>query len=404
MKTLTTAISTAFLLFSCQSNTVDSLSPGRYRAELKVQNDQVLPFVFQVNSAQSVTFKNGDEEIITTEVSYVNDSVKIQLPVFEGYIKARMTKNRLTGYFITEEKDRRQAFEAKISDAPRFSLKEGATVDVSGIWEVKFTNPDGLTYPAMGIFEQDGGLVKGTFRTNTGDYRFLEGAVSGSVLELSVFDSAHAFLFQASIQEGRMIGVFYSGNHYKETFIAHRNDNFTLDDPESLTFLKEGYDDFEFSFPDVNGEMVSLADDRFKNKVVVVQLMGTWCPNCLDESKFLTSFYESYQSKGLEIVALSFEYVKTKAKAFANLERLKNNLNITYPLLLAQYGSTDKNLAQEKLPMLNKVWSYPTTIVLGRDHQVRKIHTGYNGPATGQVYLDFVDDFTTFIETLLAEN
>jgi peroxiredoxin len=211
-------------------------------------------------------------------------------------------------------------------------------------------------------------------------------------------------LFQASIQEGRMIGVFYSGNHYKETFIAHRNDNFTLDDPESLTFLKEGYDDFEFSFPDVNGEMVSLADDRFKNKVVVVQLMGTWCPNCLDESKFLTSFYESYQSKGLEIVALSFEYVKTKAKAFANLERLKNNLNITYPLLLAQYGSTDKNLAQEKLPMLNKVWSYPTTIVLGRDHQVRKIHTGYNGPATGQVYLDFVDDFTTFIETLLAEN
>ena len=150
--------------------------------------------------------------------------------------------------------------------------------------------------------------------------------------------------------------------------------------------------------------MVSLEDERFNNKVVIVQLMGTWCPNCLDESKFLTSFYESYRSKGLEIVALTFEYVKTVEKANANLDRLKANLNIAYPLLLAQYGSTDKDLAQEKLPMLNKVWSYPTTIILDRNHQVKKIHTGYNGPATGQVYTDFVEEFTAFIDTLLAEN
>lgn len=404
MKTFYKLSFVALLCMSCISQTPSSLSPGRYRAELTVKDGQILPFIFEVNTPQSVTFINGEEKITTTEISYHNDTVRIQLPVFEGYLKATMTEDHLEGHFVTEGKERQQAFKAERTDEPRFKVEEKPLVDVSGVWEVKFTDPDGETYPAMGIFEQKGVIVNGTFRTNTGDYRFLEGAVKGNLLELSVFDAAHAFLFQASVREDQMVGVFYSGDHYKETFIAHRNADFNLEDPEKLTYLKEGFDQFGFAFPDSQGKMVSLEDERFNNKVVIVQLMGTWCPNCLDESKFLTSFYESYRSKGLEIVALTFEYVKTVEKANANLDRLKANLNIAYPLLLAQYGSTDKDLAQEKLPMLNKVWSYPTTIILNRNHQVKKIHTGYNGPATGQVYTDFVEEFTVFIDTLLAEN
>ncbi len=404
MKTFYKLSFVALLCMSCTPQAPNSLSPGRYRAELTVKDGQILPFIFEVNTPQSVTFINGEEKITTTEISYQNDTVRIQLPVFEGYLKATMTEDHLEGHFVTEGKDRQQAFKAERTDEPRFKVEEKPLVDVSGVWEAKFTDPDGETYPAMGIFEQKGVVVNGTFRTNTGDYRFLEGAVKGNLLELSVFDAAHAFLFQASVRGDQMVGVFYSGDHYKETFIAQRNADFTLEDPERLTYLKEGFDQFGFSFPDSQGKMVSLEDERFNNKVVIVQLMGTWCPNCLDESKFLTSFYESYRSKGLEIVALTFEYVKTVEKANANLDRLKANLNIAYPLLLAQYGSTDKDLAQEKLPMLNKVWSYPTTIILDRNHQVKKIHTGYNGPATGQVYTDFVEEFTAFIDTLLAEN
>ena len=368
-----------------------------------VQDGQQLPFVFEVKSPTSISIINGDESITTTEITYFNDSVRIQLPVFEGYFKAALSKSRLEGLFITEGKDRQQQFYAERSEATRFPLTEAPAFDVTGIWEITFTEPDGNTYPAMGVFDQTDAIVKGTIRTNTGDYRFLEGAVVGKTLELSVFDSAHAFLFKASLSAGQMQGVFYSGNHYKETFEGYRNANFELADPEQLTYLKEGYASFEFEFPDESGRMVNLSDERFKEKVVIVQLMGTWCPNCLDESKFLSSFYKTYQEKGLEVVALTFEYVKTVEKANANLERLKTSLDISYPLLLAQYGSTDKVLAQEKLPMLNKVWSYPTTIVLDRNHQVRKIHTGYNGPATGQVYIDFVADFTAFVEQLLDE-
>ena len=391
------------LLSSCGSESNERLSLGRYRAKLLVQDGQQLPFVFEVKSPTSISIINGDESITTTEITYFNDSVRIQLPVFEGYFKAALSKSRLEGLFITEGKDRQQQFYAERSEATRFPLTEAPAFDVTGIWEITFTEPDGNTYPAMGVFDQTDAIVKGTIRTNTGDYRFLEGAVVGKTLELSVFDSAHAFLFKASLSAGQMQGVFYSGNHYKETFEGYRNANFELADPEQLTYLKEGYESFEFEFPDESGRMVNLSDERFKDKVVIVQLMGTWCPNCLDESKFLSSFYKTYQEKGLEVVALTFEYVKTVEKANANLKRLKTSLDISYPLLLAQYGSTDKVLAQEKLPMLNKVWSYPTTIVLDRNHQVRKIHTGYNGPATGQVYIDFVADFTAFVEQLLDE-
>ena len=149
--------------------------------------------------------------------------------------------------------------------------------------------------------------------------------------------------------------------------------------------------------------MVSLNDDRFKDKVVIVQIMGTWCPNCLDESKYYTKFYETNRDKDLEIVALAFEYAKTPEKAFKSIERLKKQLNIEYPVLLAQYGTSDKAKAQEKLPMLNHVLSYPTSIFIDKKGEVRRIHTGFNGPATGEKYTEFKNEFERFVDELMEE-
>lgn len=222
-------------------------------------------------------------------------------------------------------------------------------------------------------------------------------------MKLSTFDGAHAFLFTAEVNDSVINGMFYSGNHWKEPFVAKRNENFELPDADSLTYLKEGYDKVQFSFPDENGNMVSLNDKQFKNKVVLVQIMGTWCPNCLDESQFYANYYKTNSNEDLEIVALAFEYVNTKAKAFNNIKRLKENIGINYPVLLAQYGSSSKVKAQEKLPMLNHVLSYPTTIYIDKKGKVRKIHTGFNGPATGEKYIEFKLNFDNFINELLEE-
>ncbi|NNE31080.1 MAG: TlpA family protein disulfide reductase [Winogradskyella sp.] len=392
-------------LFNCNSEKKNvQLKNGSYRAVLYVQDNKELPFVFDVNSPTELTIYNADETIKVDEIEYRNDSVFIKAPVFEGYIAAVIKDGNLSGNFIKESLGRVVPFSAEFDTNERFKIDSHTAKDISGTWEAVFSKGiEGDEYIAKGIFKQAGQKVEGTFRTTTGDYRYLEGVMNGDQLKLSTFDGAHAFLFTAEVSDSTMEGTFYSGNHWKEPFVAKRNAAFELPNPEDLTFLKEGYDGLEFSFPDEDGNSVSLSDQRFKNKVVVVQIMGTWCPNCLDESKYYTKFYEANAERGFEIVALAFEYAKTEEKAFNSINRLRDKLNIAYPILLAQYGTSDKAKAQEKLPMLNHVLSYPTSIFIDKTGKVRKIHTGFNGPATGEKFVEFKKEFEAFVGELLAE-
>ncbi|WP_282043330.1 peroxiredoxin family protein [Winogradskyella flava] len=393
------------LVWNCEEEKkLKYLQDGTYRAVLEVQDNEALPFIFEVASKDKLKIFNADEVIEVDEIAYRNDSVFIKAPVFEGYIAARFEDNNLSGSFIKESLDRVVPFSAEFENSNRFPVNSKPTQDVSGIWEAVFSKGiAGDEYIAKGIFEQKGDKITGTFRTTTGDYRYLEGAMEGDQMKLSTFDGAHAFLFTAKVSDSTLEGTFYSGNHWKEPFVAKRNDTYELPSANELTFLKDGYDSLEFSFPDEDGNMVSLSDERFDNKVVIVQIMGTWCPNCLDESKYYTKFYEANVERGVEIVALAFEYAKTEDKAFASINRLRGKLDIAYPILLAQYGTSDKAKAQEKLPMLNHVLSYPTSIFIDKTGRVRKIHTGFNGPATGEKYTEFKTEFESFIDELLAE-
>ena len=392
-------------MFSCkEKGNTKALENGRYRAELKVDDTLNLPFNFEVISENELQVFNAEEVIEVNDIEYKNDSVYIQMPVFEGFMVAKIEDNSLKGRFVNPNLDRVMDFKAEKNDS-RFETYEGlSSFEVSGNWETVFSpNSEEDRYIAKGVFKQNGNKVTGTFMTTTGDYRYLEGALNGNQLKLSTFDGAHAFLFTAEVKDSTMNGMFYSGNHWKEPFSAKRNDTFQLPDANQLTYLKEGYDTVAFSFPDENGNIVSLNDERFKGKVILIQIMGTWCPNCLDESKYYSEFYKNNKDQGLEIVALAFEYVKTSEKAFQNIKRLKQDVGIEYPVLLAQHGSASKVKANEKLPMLNHVLSYPTTIFIDKSGKVRKIHTGFNGPATGEKYMEFKIEFEGFIDELLNE-
>ena len=392
-----------FSVLSCQNNDTEFLTFGNYRGELKVSDTQKLPFVFNVKDANTLEIYNADEVITVDEIEYKNDSVYIKLPVFEGLLIAKIKDQTLNGRFVVEEKGREQAFTAYKSQT-RFDNTAKAEKNITGEWETVFSpNTEADKYVAKGIFKQKENKVTGTFLTETGDYRYLEGVINGDQLQLSTFDGAHAFLFTGTVTDSTINGQFYSGNHWKEPFLAKRNANYQLASANNLTYLKDGYDTLAFSFPDADGKLVSLTDDRFKNKVVVVQIMGTWCPNCLDESKFYTQYYNANKDKDIQFVALAFEYAKTEAKAFSFINRLKDRLDITYPILLAQTGSTNKSEANQKLPMLNHVLSYPTSIFIDKTGKVRKIHTGFNGPATGEKYTEFKTEFNAFMTMLLAE-
>ncbi|SDB25923.1 Peroxiredoxin [Flavobacteriaceae bacterium MAR_2010_188] len=410
MKNIIPLIILTILLIGCkespeQKDTAnDELTIGDYRGALAVKDNKELPFLFHVYAKDSLVVYNADEEIEVTDVQYKNDSVYITLPAFEGYLVAKIEDENLNGSFVKESLDRIVPFTAEKNITERFKSESKSNLNVSGSWETVFSKGvEGDEYIAKGIFKQEGQKVTGTFRTTTGDYRFLEGVMDGNNLKLSAFDGAHAFLFEAVVSDSTMNGTFYSGNHWKEPFTAVRNETYELPNADGLTALKEGYDTLEFTFPDLQGNPVSISDKKFEDKVVIVQVMGSWCPNCLDETNYYTKFYKDQKPANVEFVALAFEYAKTKQSALASLNRLKTDANIPYPILLAQYGSSDKEEAQRKLPMLDKVLSYPTTIFVDKKGKVRKIHTGFNGPATGEKYTEFQKEFKDFVAMLSAE-
>ena len=395
------------LLNSCKKDKKVAISEGIWLAELEVMDNEILPFNFELSKSASGKYQmeiyNASEVIHVDEIEISNDSIIIKTPVFEGYIAGTFTDKSIKGQFIKESLDRIVPFEAVYGEADRFKINNSSIENISGVWETEFEPNTDDAYIAKGIFTQRDDKVTGTFRTTTGDYRYLEGVVTGDSLKLSAFDGAHAFLFTAKVTDSSLNGAFYSGNHSKELFVAKRNDAYELPSADSLTFIKEGYDKFAFSFPNELGESISLEDERFKNKVVIVQIMGTWCPNCLDESKYYIDYLKKNSSSEVEIVALAFEYAKTKEGAFKSIKRMKDRIGVGYPVLLAQFGSSDKDKAQQKLPMLNHVLSYPTSIFIDKKGNVRKIHTGFNGPATGEKFIEFKKEFEAFVKELQAE-
>ena len=392
-------------LISCN---VETTTPkkGPWRAALTIDDEREIPFLLTFENENELTIINGNERILVTDITlFDRDSITISHPVFEGVFKGKYSNNYISGDFIKPSLDRVMPFYMVYGNNARFKPTAAPDLLINGSWETVFSPKNkSERYIAKGIFNQTGNRVTGTFRTTTGDYRYLDGVLVNDSLKLSTFDGAHAFLFEAKVSDSTMTGNFYSGNHWKEPFVATLNNDYKLPATDSLTFLKEGYDKIKFSFNDADGNTLSLSDDRFKNKVVLVQIMGTWCPNCLDETKYFTTFYKNQNPDNFEIISLAFEYAKTEESAFKAITKLKNRVGVPYPILLAQYGTSNKQKANEKLPMLNHILSYPTTIFLDKNHNVRKIHTGFNGPATGIEYTKFIDEFETFVSQLLSEN
>jgi thiol-disulfide isomerase/thioredoxin len=201
--------------------------------------------------------------------------------------------------------------------------------------------------------------------------------------------------------DGTLTGKYYSGKTWEESWTARKNENASLPDAEKLTYLKEGYDRITFTFPDVNGNNVSLDDPKYKNKVVVLQLFGTWCPNCMDETKFLAPWYDENKDRGVAIIGLAYERKADFTYASNRVKKMIDKMKVNYDFVIA--GTDDKAKASETLPMLNQVIAFPTTIFIGKDGKVKKIHTGFSGPGTGIYYDQFKQHFNETINELLAE-
>jgi len=158
----------------------------------------------------------------------------------------------------------------------------------------------------------------------------------------------------------------------------------------------------DFSFKGIDDQLVSLSDEKFQDKVVIVNIMGPWCPNCKDETVYLSNLYKEKKEEGLEIVALSFDRTDDVEVAKKNIKKIKSHFGADYDFLLA--GTADKKEAAKALPMLNHIMSYPTSIFLDKKGNIRKIRTGFYGPGTGAYHTRYIEKTNDFIEQLLTES
>lgn len=391
-----------------QNNEIPRLKKGRWVAGLQLNDKDILPFEMEIEATENgyqFYVVNGDEMIKMQTPQVTNDSVHIRFPYFNSeLVFITDGKKSIHGYWQNFNKTNYTIpFEAERSKKKaRFAetkKKPESLVQVNGKWEVTFSADSESAYPAVGIFNQKEDVINGTFLTETGDYRYLAGNVTDDSLYLSCFDGSHAFLFKARKNGSALEGTFFSGSHWSTNWMAKPNASFELKSPEDLTFI-DGDSTVQFQLSNLDGKSTIFPNSYTDGKVVIIQIMGTWCPNCLDETIYYKMLNERYKEQGLEIISVCYEMGETFEEHKANIERLKDKLDLDFTFLVG--GNANKSLASNHFPMLNEVISFPTSIFIGRDGNVKRVHTGFNGPGTGDIYQDYMKETNALIEFLLA--
>ena len=238
--------------------------------------------------------------------------------------------------------------------------------------------------------------------TTTGDYRYLAGRFEAGRLRLSCFDGAHAFLFDAILNDNETLsGGFWSRDTWYETWTARKDPRAKLPDPFELTQWTGGKELSEIVFPDPTGRLYSLADPELAGRGRILEIFGSWCPNCNDATRFLVELDAKYRDRGLSIVGLAFEMTGEFERDAEQVRKYAEHHGVEFPLLVA--GLYDKDEASREMPLLDRIRSFPTTIFLHADGRVRAVHQGYAGPATGDANAELRERFETLVQELLAE-
>lgn len=393
------------VVFSEDAAAQKRVRQGYWHGELELEEHVKMPFRFYYHSKNNLLEIHNSSEIVTLDFHKMEgDTAIYSFPTYHTYVSIyKKSCGKVAGAFI--HKDRKTKgkinFQATFSGQKKKFKASSTPHNVSGKWQVSFDAYQKGEYPAIGVFEQEkNGRLTGTFMTETGDYRFLEGRMDGDKFFLSGLGGAQVFYMEAQMINGNLFGTFYSGKHHKNKWIAMKNEQFELMNPYEKTFVTSD-DPITFEKPNLDGINYHFPNDETSGKVIILQILGSWCPNCLDETLFLKTLHEKYADDGLEIIALGYEIPDNFAGQRDRLLHYVNKLGVTYTVLVG--GNASKKETASDFPTLNNIFSYPTTIFINRAGDVVHIHTGFNGPGTGEVYKQYAIDTEKKIQKLLNE-
>ena len=369
-------------------------------------NNVIFNFEWKSEKGKSVWYiRNAAEKIRVDNITQKGDSFIVQMPVFESQFRYVITNETISGNWIKMGAVKSQVLPfTAYKGNNRFAIKGRASKNITGRWAVKFLS-ENTTEVSVAEFVQKGNLLTGTFLNATGDYRYLEGVVSNDSLLLSGFDGVHAFLFRATIQNNTTIsnGKFYSGARGIQNWTAIKNSKAKLPMESVAMQVKPGEEGLDFSFKDLDGKEVAINSERFKNKVVIVQLLGSWCPNCMDETAFLSAYYNNNKHRGVEVIGLAYEYTTDLERSTRSLRKFQQRFNVQYPILNTGVAVTDSLRTEKTLPQVTAIKTFPSSIIIDKNGKIRKLDTGFNGPATGIHYTAYKKEFEALVDKLLKE-
>ncbi|RFM28977.1 peroxiredoxin family protein [Deminuibacter soli] len=390
-----------------------SLTKGNWRGWLQRADGKQIVFSFTLQYSHNqpqLSIINSPEKLQVKALRITSDSISFSMPVFESAFKAKIINaDSLQGEWTkgSSSKNTVLPFFASTREPARFQPVKGKAAHMlNGKYTVKFSGFRGNAgEPAIAVFKQDGSHLTGSILTPTGDYRYLDGLVTGDSLLLSTFDGVHAFLITATVKDNHQLtdGKFYSGAVVHEEWTAYKNDTATLPDLAAMYLKNKEEDKPAFSFTDIDGKQVNLSDARFKDKVVILQLMGSWCPNCMDETAFLSEWYKKNHQRGVEIIGLAYEYSTDFQRSQNSLRKFQQRFQVDYPLLITGVTVSDTLRTEKTLPLFTHIKTFPTSIILDKNGRVRKIDTGFFGPGTGDYYTHYKQEFEATISELLKE-
>jgi thiol-disulfide isomerase/thioredoxin len=403
-KTLFTFLITLLLIVSgCKQETSVKPRPGDWTLHFQVE-DFTIPIRLHIDSTGKFAVFNADEMISMDSVVYTADSFKVEMPLFQSELVGKIwSEDSISGHW--KDRSRPDNYTVNFTAVPGNIRFTSTAEPVWETYDVTFS-PDSAENMYKAVLKLatsgDEKRVKGTFLTETGDYRYLSGERKNDDFYLSCFDGSHLFYFDGKFLGDSVVGgKFASGKHWSEPWEARADENAGLHDPDSLTTLVGDGAPFSFVAKNLQGDPVTFENGYFKDKVTLVQIFGSWCPNCTDESKWLKEVYEHHQASGFQVIPVAFERGTELQQMLTGVQKQWRELEMPYPVFIG--GQSHKGEAGKVFSMLSKVMSYPTAIILDKKGQVRKIHTGFYGPGTGKYFQHHTEKLEMFIRQLLEE-
>lgn len=325
------------------------------------------------------------------------DTVTLELADYAASIVALVAGDSMTGSYsnIGSRGPRTIPFRAARGDWPA----EPPGPALAGRWNAWFIT-DGRRSPRVLELRATRRGLEGTVISNNGDYGLFWGRAEAVSFSMSHFDGSFVYMVSGRLDGDTLRGLFHAGLRTQTPFEAVRATAAPhLTPPTQVTRADTA--PFRFAFRDLDGRLVTSADERFRGKVVIVDVIGTWCPTCHDAAPAMVRLYQRYRARGLEIVALAYEVSGDTAQDAPLVRRYRDKFAIPFPILLA--GISDTRAAGATLPQLTNLTAFPTTIFLGRDGRVRRIHAGFYGPAMGDRQRELEREFEREVERLLNE-